>query len=109
MIIRGGENLSPIEIEGLLLQHSDVSQVAVVGVPDVKYGEEVCAVIVLASGSAPSPEDIRGWCSERVSRWKVPRYIVFVDRLPLTPSGKVMKFKLREQMASALQLAGTTQ
>jgi len=108
MIIRGGENLSPIEIEGLLLQHPDVSTVAVVGVPDVKYGEEVCAVVVLVPDSALTTEELRSWCAERVSRWKVPRYVVFVDRLPLTPSGKVMKFKLREQMASALQLTGAT-
>ena len=98
MIIRGGENLSPAEIEGLILQYPGVSQVAVVGVPDRKYGEEACAVVKLAVGASASAEELRAWCLERVSRWKVPRYIVFVDGLPLTASGKVKKFVLREQM-----------
>ncbi|MSR00101.1 MAG: AMP-dependent synthetase [Gammaproteobacteria bacterium] len=102
MIIRGGENLSPTEIEGLLLQHPAVSQVAVVGLPDSKYGEEVCAAIKLAAGSTVSAEELRTWCFERISRWKVPRYIVFIESLPLTPSGKVRKFMLKDQLQKML-------
>lgn len=105
MIIRGGENLSPAEIENLLFQHPAVASVAVVGVPDAKYGEEVCAVIKAASGRGiPAPAEIQEWCRERVSRWKVPRYVVFVDELPLTPSGKIKKYLVREEAIRALAL-----
>lgn len=120
MIIRGGENLSPVEIENYLLENPAVAEVAVVGLPDEKYGEEVCAVIrpnastgasAGASASAStsaSAEDIRNWCQARISRWKVPRYIAFVAEFPLTPSGKVRKFLLREQMIAHFGLTATS-
>lgn len=98
MVIRGGENLYPAEIESFLLQHPDINEVAVIGLPDEKYGEELCAVIRPASGSAPDTEAIRSWMRERVSRWKVPRYFAFVDALPVTGSGKVKKHELRPEM-----------
>jgi len=104
MIIRGGENLSPIEMENLILQHPMVSQVAVVGVPDAKYGEEACAAVILKPESRLAADELRAWCLERISRWKVPRYVVFIDALPLTPSGKVKKFILRDQMKASLSL-----
>jgi fatty-acyl-CoA synthase len=107
MIIRGGENLSPAEIERLILQYPGVSQVAVVGIPDRKCGEEVCAAIKLAEGATPSAEEIRAWCLDRVSRWKVPRYVAFVESLPLTASGKIKKFELRELMVRALSIDGS--
>ncbi len=104
MIIRGGENLSPVEMENLILQHPLVSQVAVVGVPDAKYGEEACAAVILKPESRLVADELRAWCLERISRWKVPRYVVFIDTLPLTPSGKVKKFILRDQMKASLSL-----
>lgn len=98
MIIRGGENLSPSEIESFLCEHPDVAEAAVLGLPDDKYGEEVCAVLLPVGKDHGSAETIRKWCSENLSRWKVPRYIVFQKQLPKTPSGKVQKFILKEEM-----------
>jgi fatty-acyl-CoA synthase len=99
MIIRGGENLSPVEIETYMKEHEAIADVAVVGVPDEKYGEVVCAVVRLRPGRTLSGDDIRDWCEARISRWKVPRYVEIVDNFPLTPSGKVQKFVLRQQMS----------
>lgn len=98
MVIRGGENLYPAEIEAFLLQHPLVGEVAVIGLPDEKYGEELCAVIRPAPGSAPDAEELRAWMRARVSRWKVPRYVAFVDALPVTVSGKVRKHELLPEM-----------
>lgn len=105
MIIRGGENLYPAEIEAYLLEHPDVAEVAVIGLPDAKYGEEVCAVLRAASHEHASPEQVRSWCMEQVSRWKVPRYVAFVDSMPMTPSGKIKKFLLQEVMIDRFGLA----
>lgn len=102
MIIRGGENLSPAEIENYVLEHPDVADVAVIGLPDSKYGEVVCAVIRPRSSDHATPEKMRAWCSERISRWKVPEYIVFVNEFPTTHSGKVQKHLLREKIISSL-------
>jgi fatty-acyl-CoA synthase len=104
MIIRGGENLSPAEIENYLLEHPDVIEAAVIGLPDERYGEEVCAVLRAADRNHAGPEQIRAWCAERISRWKVPRYVVFIDAMPMTPSGKIKKFELREMMARHFNL-----
>jgi len=104
MIIRGGENLSPVEIESYMKEHKAIRDVAVVGVPDEKYGEEACAVVCLRPELAVSGARIRAWCAERISRWKVPKYVEFVDEFPLTPSGKVQKFKLQQQMSERLGL-----
>lgn len=105
MIIRGGENLSPLEIESYMKQHEAVADVAVVGVPDPKYGEVACAVVRRRPGSGVDGETIRGWCAERISRWKVPEYVAFVDEFPMTPSGKIQKFVLQQMMAERLGLA----
>ena len=98
MIIRGGENLYPAEIEQYLIEHPDVAEAAVVGLPDDKYGEELCAVLRAARPDHASPDDVREWCRTRVSRWKVPRYVAFVDAMPTTPSGKIKKHELVEKM-----------
>lgn len=98
LIIRGGENLSPVEIESFLLRHPAVSEVAVTGLPDAKYGEEVCAALILKADAQVSETEIRGWCSDHLSRWKVPKYFAFVDTLPKTLSGKVQKHLLKDQM-----------
>lgn len=102
MIIRGGENLSPAEIEQYMLEHPDIADVAVIAIADAKYGEEVCAVVRPRSENHATPEDIRHWCSERVSRWKVPRYVVFVKEFPMTHSGKVKKYVLQEQITAQI-------
>lgn len=97
MIIRGGENVYPRELEELLHSHPAVADVQVIGVPDPRYGEQVCAWIVLRDGAAATEEEIRGFCSERIAPQKAPRYVRFVDGFPLTATGKVQKFRMRER------------
>ena len=104
MIIRGGENLYPIEIENYLLEHPGVLEVAVIGLPDKKYDEECCAVVRVDSESLTEPQELKEWCKDRISRWKIPRYIFFVSSFPITPSGKIQKYKLQEQYISELNL-----
>lgn len=104
MIIRGGENLSPSEIESFLCQHPDISEAAVLGLPDNKYGEEVCAVLLPTTPDHASADSIQAWCLENLSRWKVPRYMVFRDQLPKTASGKVQKFLLKDAMIKHFNL-----
>lgn len=103
MIIRGGENVYPREIEELLFQHPAVADVAVVGVPHDRYGEEVCAWIKLSEGRSVTAEDVRTFCREQLAHYKVPTHVEFVDALPLTVTGKVQKFAIREQMMARLQ------
>lgn len=98
MIIRGGENLYPAEIEKYLLEHPNILEVAVIGLPDAKYGEEVCAVLRIEEVSNVTEEMILGWCRENISRWKVPRYIAMVQEFPVTASGKIHKPTLRSRM-----------
>lgn len=105
MIIRGGENLSPVEIENYLREHEAVADVAVIALPDAKYGEVACAVVRRRPGSDASGKEILSWCAERISRWKVPEYIEFVDEFPTTPSGKIQKFKLQEAIVTRMALA----
>jgi fatty-acyl-CoA synthase len=101
MIIRGGENISPREIEDVLLTFPAVADVAVVAVPDERYGEEVAAVIrVLPGARAPSAEELRAYVRARLAAHKTPRRWAFVDEFPLTPSGKIQKYILREQLAT---------
>lgn len=102
MIIRGGENVYPREIEEFLYRHPKVLDVAVVGVPDLKYGEEVCAVVRLREGMQAEPAEIIEFCRGQIAHFKVPRYVHFVDGFPLTVTGKVRKFLLRQQMQAAL-------
>ncbi len=104
MIIRGGENIYPREIEEFLYTHPAVADVQVIGVPDERYGEEVCAWIVLREGAALSEEELRQFCAGRIARFKIPRYVRFVDGFPLTVTGKVQKFKMRELEIAERQL-----
>jgi fatty-acyl-CoA synthase len=105
MIIRGGENVSPREIEEFLYRHPAVLDVAVVGVPDAKYGEAVCACIRLRDGMAATETEIQEFCRGQIAHYKVPRYVRFVDNFPLTISGKVQKYLIREQLRSELNLS----
>jgi fatty-acyl-CoA synthase len=99
MIIRGGENIYPREIEEFLYNVEGIQDVQVVGVPSRKYGEEVGAFIVLKEGVKYEPEDIQDFCRGKIARYKIPKYIAFVDEYPMTASGKVQKYKLREMSA----------
>jgi len=102
MIIRGGENVYPREVEEFLYTHDAVQEVQVFGVPDRKYGEQVCAWIKLRSGHALTEEDVRAYCKDRIAHFKVPRYVRFVDAVPMTVTGKPQKFKMREEMERIL-------
>ena len=102
MLIRGGENVYPVEIEDLLLTHPDIAAAQVFGVPDEKYGEEVCAWVILHPGRAPSEGELRDFCRDRIAHYKVPRYVRIVTEMPLTATGKPQKFKMRERMVEAL-------
>ncbi|WP_298289582.1 AMP-binding protein [Thiomonas sp.] len=104
MVIRGGENIYPREVEEFLYRHPDVQDVQVVGVPDPKYGEELCAWIIPKPGSAPTEDAIRDFCKGQIAHYKIPRYIRFVSSFPLTVTGKVQKFKIREAMMAELGL-----
>ena len=104
MVIRGGENIYPREIEEYLFHHPKVQQAQVIGVPDPKYGEELCAWIMLKGGEEASPEDIRSFCEGQIAHYKIPRYIKFVAEFPLTVTGKVQKFKMRESAVEELGL-----
>ena len=104
MIIRGGENLYPKEIEEFLYTYPDVQDVQVIGVPDEKYGEEAMACIILREGSDATVEEIRAFCMERLARHKVPKYIEFVDSFPMNAAGKIQKFKMREEAVKKLGL-----
>ena len=103
MLIRGGENIYPREIEEFLYTHPKVEQAEVVGVPDPKFGEEVAAWIKLHEGVSTSEEEIREFCKGKLAHFKIPRYIRFVDAFPMTVTGKVQKFVIREQMAEELE------
>jgi fatty-acyl-CoA synthase len=105
MIIRGGENISPREIEEFLYRHPAVLDVAVVGVPDHKYGEAVCACIRLRDGAAATEEEIREFCRGQIAHYKVPRYVRFVDGFPMTVTGKVQKYLIREHVRAELRLS----
>jgi fatty-acyl-CoA synthase len=96
MIIRGGENVYPREIEDFLHTHPKVQDVQVVGVPDDKYGEEIMAWIVLKQDQAATSDEFRAYCSGQISHYKIPRYWKFVNGFPMTVTGKAQKFKLRE-------------
>jgi fatty-acyl-CoA synthase len=106
MVIRGGENIYPREIEEFLFTHPAIEQAAVVGLPDPKYGEELCAWIKLKQGNSGvvSDQEIRDFCRAKLAHYKVPRYIKFVDSFPQTVTGKIQKFKIREMMCGELGL-----
>ncbi len=102
MIISGGENIYPSEVEGLLGAHPAVKDVAVIGVPDDKWGEAVQAVVVLHAGAAASEAEMLGWCKERIAGYKRPRSIVFIAdaEMPRTATGKILHRVLRERFVS---------
>jgi fatty-acyl-CoA synthase len=104
MVIRGGENIYPREIEEFLYGHPAIKDVAVIGVPDEKYGEELCAWVVLATGATATEEDVREYCRGKIAHYKVPRYVKFVDGFPMTVTGKIQKFKMREVSTAELGL-----
>jgi fatty-acyl-CoA synthase len=104
MIIRGGENVYPREIEEFLHGHPDVADVQVVGVPDPRYGEEILAWVQLREGAELDEDSVRSFCEGRIAHFKVPRYVRQIDEFPLTVTGKVMKFKLRERGIEELGL-----
>jgi fatty-acyl-CoA synthase len=104
MVIRGGENIYPREVEEFLYRHPAVSDVQVIGVPDAKYGEELCAWIILKPGATATEEDIRAFCRGAIAHYKVPRYVRFVDAFPMTITGKIQKFVMRDVMKGELQV-----
>ncbi|KAA6129224.1 AMP-binding protein [Cupriavidus cauae] len=104
MVIRGGENLYPREIEEFLFRHPKVQAVQVFGVPDPKYGEELCAWIVLKPGQSATEDEIREFCRDQIAHYKIPRYVRFVHDMPMTVTGKVQKFVMRETMIRELGL-----
>ena len=105
MLIRGGENVYPREVEEFLFRHPKVQSVQVFGVPDPKYVEEVCAWITLKPGESCTEQEIRDFCRDQIAHYKVPRYIRFVDEMPMTITGKVQKFVMRDKMIEELGLA----
>lgn len=105
MVIRGGENLFPREVEDFLYTHPNVLDVQVVGVPDDVYGEELCAWIMLKEGASLTEDEVREYCAGKISRQKIPRYIRFATEFPMTASGKIQKFKIREMMIEELEAA----
>jgi fatty-acyl-CoA synthase len=106
MVIRGGENIYPREIEEFLYKHPKILDVQCVGVPDAKYGEELCACIVLRPGMEANEDEIRDFCKGQIAHYKVPRHIRFVSGFPMTVTGKIQKYLLRQQVATELGLAG---
>ncbi|RYF35069.1 MAG: AMP-binding protein, partial [Comamonadaceae bacterium] len=107
MLIRGGENIYPREIEEFLYRHPAVAEVQVFGVPDAKYGEEICAWIVPRQGARVDEDSVRDFCRGQIAHYKVPRYIRFVEALPMTVTGKAQKFVMRQQMMKELSLSET--
>jgi fatty-acyl-CoA synthase len=108
MIIRGGENVYPREIEEFLYTHPEISDVQVYGVPDEKYGEKVAAAIQLRQGSGLTAEEVQDYCRENIARFKVPEYVDFVEEYPMTASGKIQKYKLREAAVERHNLKDAT-
>ena len=104
MVIRGGENIYPREIEEFLYLHPKVQDVQVVGVPDIKYGEELCAWVIVKPGMVLSEDEVREFCKGKIAHYKVPRYIRFVPAFPMTVTGKIQKFKIRDEMIELLDL-----
>ena len=104
MIIRGGENLYPKEIEEFILTHPQVSDVQVIGVPDKTYGEEAMACVILKEGETVTEGEMRAFIVGRLARHKVPKYIKFVDSFPMNAAGKILKYKMREAAVEELGL-----
>jgi fatty-acyl-CoA synthase len=107
LVIRGGENVYPGEVEEFLYGFDKVQTVQVFGVPDPRFGEEVCAWIQLKAGAGADEEEVREFCRGRIAHYKIPRYIRFVNEFPMTITGKVQKFAMREKMMEELSLVGS--
>ena len=106
MIIRGGENVYPREIEEFLYTNPKVADVQVIGVPDERFGEEIMAWVMLRAGEEATDEEIRGFCRGRIAHYKVPRYVKFVSEFPMTVTGKIQKYVMREISIKELELEG---
>lgn len=104
LVIRGGENVHPREVEEFLYRHPAIQDVQVIGVPDQKYGEELCAWVVLRGGSTLSEDELRAFCKGQIAHYKIPRYIRFVESFPMTVTGKIQKFMMRDMMKEELRL-----
>ena len=102
MVIRGGENVYPREIEEFLYRHPKIQDVQVFGVPDQRYGEEICAWVKLRAGESLTAEEVRAFCRDQIAHYKVPRHIRFVEEFPMTVTGKMQKFVMRERMTAEL-------
>jgi fatty-acyl-CoA synthase len=102
MIIRGGENIYPREVEEFLYTHPGIQEVQVFGIPDARYGEQVCAWIRLREGATLSAEDLKLYCRDKITHFKIPHHIRFVEDFPMTVTGKMQKFLMREQMIDEL-------
>ncbi len=105
MVIRGGENVYPREIEEFLYRHPKIQDVQVIGVPDLRYGEELCAWVRLRDGETATAEEIRAFCQGQIAHYKIPRYVKFVDAFPMTVTGKIQKFLMREETIAELGLS----
>jgi fatty-acyl-CoA synthase len=106
LIIRGGENVYPREVEEYLYTHPDVADVQVIGVPDATYGEEIMAWVKVREGAILTEDQVRDYCRGRIAHFKTPRYVRFTDEFPMTVTGKIQKFKMRETAITELGLAG---
>jgi fatty-acyl-CoA synthase len=104
MIIRGGENVYPREIEEFLYTHPKISDIQVISVPDPKYGEEICAWVRLKPGEQATIEEVRAFCQGKIAHYKIPRYVLFVAAFPMTVTGKVQKFLMHQQSITDLGL-----
>jgi fatty-acyl-CoA synthase len=104
MLIRGGENIYPREIEEFLFRHPRIAQVQVFGVPDPRFGEEVCAWVVPRDGQPIDADEVRRFCKGQIAHFKIPRYVHVVDALPMTVTGKPQKFLMRQEMMRRLGL-----
>jgi fatty-acyl-CoA synthase len=104
MVIRGGENIYPREVEEFLYTHPDIVDAQVIGVPDERFGEELCAWVQLRQGASLSEEDLRAFCAGKLAHYKIPRYVRIVEEFPMTVSGKVRKVEMRRVSTELLGL-----
>jgi fatty-acyl-CoA synthase len=104
MVIRGGENIYPREIEEFLHHHPKVADVYVIGVPDIKYGEELMAWIKVLDGQTMTEDEVKEFCKDRIAHYKTPRYVKFVDDFPMSVTGKIQKYRMREVSVAELNL-----
>jgi fatty-acyl-CoA synthase len=104
MVIRGGENIYPREVEEFLFTHSSIREVQCFGIPDPRFGEQLAAWVRLKEGFSLTEDEVREFCRGEISHFKIPRYFRFVDDFPMTVTGKIQKYKMREAMCADLQL-----